>query len=291
MSSLTYLRLKAQASLVRFAFQWKLSGNSVKPDTTLQVPSRNPGRTIKVNSYRSRASKPAPVLVNFHGSGFIVPWHGTDDEFACRVAQSTDYTVLDVAYRLAPENPFPAAVHDAEDVVKWVLSNNQDFDLSHVSISGFSAGGNLALVASSQLFPKGTFRHVICFYPPTDLAKDHYSKVPPDPSGSPLPPWVLTIFTECYASGTDWKDSKISPLYAAAESFQQNTLIITCARDNLCLEGEALVRKIQDAQDESVVHRRMENCDHAWDKAYIAGTPQERAKDEAYDLVMEFLKR
>lgn len=288
MSSLTYLRLKAQASLVRFAFQWKLTGNSVKPDTIFQLPSRDPGRTIKANFYRSRAPKPAPVLVNFHGSGFIVPWHGTDDEFACRVAQNTDYAVLDVAYRLAPENPFPAAVHDVEDVVKWVLSNNQDFDLSHISISGFSAGGNLALVASSQLFPKGTFRHVICFYPPTDLAKDHYSKAPPDPSGSPLPPWVLTTFTECYASGIDWKDPKISPLYAAVESFQQNTLIITCARDNLCPEGEALVRKIQ---GDGVVHRRMDNCDHAWDKAYKTGTPQEEAKDEAYDLVLEFLKR
>ncbi|KAJ6140024.1 hypothetical protein N7471_006510 [Penicillium samsonianum] len=292
MAFLHYLRLKVEASLVRLAFRWKLEPSLTKQDEVLQLPSRDPGRTIKVNSYRARAEKPTPVLVNFHGSGFIVPWHGTDDEFARRVVQATDYAVLDVAYRLAPENPFPAAIHDVEDVVKWVISNPQDFDPSYISISGFSAGANLALVASSQLFPKETFRHVICFYPPTDLAKDHSSKVPPDPNGSPLPPWMLNIFTECYASGLDWSDPKISPINATADKFQKNTLFFTCDRDNLCPEGEDLVQKLRDTHgDDAIMHRRMENCDHAWDKSYKAGTPQEKAKDEAYDLAMELLRR
>jgi predicted nucleic acid binding AN1-type Zn finger protein len=69
-------------------------------------------------------------------------------------------------------------------------------------------------------------------------------------------------------------------------------LVITCAYDNLCAEGEALVKKIREAQgDDAVVHRRMENCDHAWDKSYLAGSTQEKAKDEAYDLAMEMLRR
>jgi acetyl esterase/lipase len=289
---LDYLRLKIWASLVRLIFWWKRPAMHAKPDEIIRLPSRDLGRTIKANFYHSKTNKPSPVLINFHGSGFTVPWHGTDDEFARQVVQTTEYAVLDVAYRLAPENPFPAAIHDVKDVVKWVIANVQDFDTSRVSISGFSAGANLALVASTQLFPLGTFRHVICFYPPTDLAKDHYTKVAPDANGNPLPPWMLTVFTECYASGLDWRDPRISPLNAAGDSFQQNTLVITCAYDNLCAEGEALVQKIRDAQgSEAVVHRRMEDCDHAWDKSYQPGSPQEKAKDEAYDLAMKLLRR
>ncbi|KAJ5906366.1 uncharacterized protein N7473_003282 [Penicillium subrubescens] len=289
---LDYLRLKIWATLVRLIFWWKRPAIHGKPDEILQVPSRDLGRTIKANFYHSKSNKPSPVLINFHGSGFTVPWHGTDNEFARQVVQTTEYAVLDVAYRLAPENPFPAAIHDVEDVVKWVIANEQDFNTSRVSISGFSAGANLALVTSTQLFPLGTFRHVLCFYPPTDLAQDHYTKVPPDANGNPLPPWMLTVFTECYASGLDWTDPRISPLNAAGKSFQRNTLVITCAYDNLCAEGEALVQKIRDAQGfEAVVHRRMEECDHAWDKSYLPGSPQEKAKDEAYDLAMELLRR
>lgn len=289
---LNYLRLKISAALVRLLFWWERPTIHAKPDEILQLLSHDPRRTIKANFYRSKSNKPSPVLVNFHGSGFTIPWHGTDDEFARRVVQTTEYSVLDVAYRLSPENPFPAAIHDVEDVVKWVIANPQEFDTSRISISGFSAGANLALVASTQLFPKGTFRHVICFYPPTDLAKDHYTKVPPDANGNPLPPWMLTVFTDCYASGLDCNDPRISPINAAKESFQGNTLIITCAYDNLCPEGEALVQKIRDSQgNDAVVHRRMEGCDHAWDKSYHAGSPQEEAKDEAYDLAMELLRK
>lgn len=289
---LDYLRLKIWASLVRLIFWWKRLSIHAKPDEIIHLPSRELERTIKANFYHSKSNKPSPVLINFHGSGFIVPWHGTDDEFARRVVQTTDYAVLDVAYRLAPENPFPAAIHDVEDVVKWAIANVQDFDTSRISVSGFSAGANLALVASTQLFTLGTFRHVLCFYPPTNLAKDHYTKAPPDTNGNPLPPWMLTVFTECYASGLDWRDPRISPLNAAEDSFQRNTLVITCAYDNLCAEGEALVQKIRGAQGaEAVIYRRMEDCDHAWDKSYQPGSPQEKAKDEAYGLAMEVLRR
>jgi acetyl esterase/lipase len=153
---LDYSRLKIWASFVRLIFWWKRPAIHAKLYEFLQLPSRDPGRTIKANFYQSESKKPSPVLINFHGSGFIVPWHG-GDEFARRVVQTTDYAVLDVAYRLGPENPFPAAIHDVEDVDKWVIANAQDFDTTRVSISGFSAGANLALVVSTQLFPSEPF--------------------------------------------------------------------------------------------------------------------------------------
>ncbi|KAJ5871961.1 uncharacterized protein N7529_004314 [Penicillium soppii] len=179
---------------------------------------------------------PSPVLVNFHGSGFIVPLHGSDDEFARLVVQYTDNAVLDVVYRLYSQNPFPAALHEAEDAAKWVISNPQDFDPSYISVSSFSAGANLALVASSQLSTKETFCHLICFYHSTDSTTDYHSKALPDPSRSPLPPWMMGLFTECYASGLDLKDPRILPVHSTAEKIQHNNLVISCARDNLCLK-------------------------------------------------------
>lgn len=80
-----YLRLKVSALLVRLIFWWKSGSIYAKPHEVLQLPSRDSGRTIKVNFYRSKSNKSAPVLINFHGSGFTIPWHGTDDEFARRV--------------------------------------------------------------------------------------------------------------------------------------------------------------------------------------------------------------
>lgn len=136
----------------------ELSGSSrstlqTHQDDVLHIPSRDIHRTTKIHVYRSKKPiVPSPVLVNFSGSGFVVPAHGTDDEYALRVTMDTPYTVLDVEYRLAPEDPFPAATNDAEDVVKWVLSRSEQFDLKHVSVSGFSAGGNLALGLAGHIF-------------------------------------------------------------------------------------------------------------------------------------------
>lgn len=66
-------------------------------------------------------------------------------------------------------------------------------------------------------------------------------------------------------------------------------LVITCALDNLCLDAEALAEKIK-AAGKHLVHRRMAECDHAWDKQYKPGTVQEKAKDDVYDLAVEMLR-
>lgn len=91
---LDYLPLKIWASLVRLIFWWKRPAIYPKPDEILQLPSRDLGRTINANFYHSKSNKPSPVLINFHGSGFTVPWYGTNDEFARRVVQKTDYIDL-----------------------------------------------------------------------------------------------------------------------------------------------------------------------------------------------------
>ncbi|GCB24320.1 lipase 2 [Aspergillus awamori] len=108
------------------------------PDEVLQIPLGTKG-----------------VLANFHGRSFVNPLHGSDDEFCRFIAKKTGLAVLDCSYRLGTENQFPSSIHDAEDAVRWILAHPEKFDISRLSISGFSAGGLLSLVVSSVLFPQG----------------------------------------------------------------------------------------------------------------------------------------
>ncbi|KAM0321656.1 hypothetical protein ACHAQA_010012 [Verticillium albo-atrum] len=259
------------------------------PDDRIDIPSRDAGRTIRAHVYQSKATSPSPVLVNFHGSGFIIPWHGSDDEFARYVATKSDFTVIDASYRLAPEHPYPAATNDAEDVLAWVSSQPEKFDVSRISVSGFSAGGNLALGASIGQY---SIRHVIAVYPPTDLSADPKAKYAPDSSGKVIPGWMARIFNDAYMPpGVDRKTPLVSPSFAPGAEFPDNVLIVTGACDSLAMEAEALAKKIEAVPGKHVVCERMEGCNHAWDKNYKPGSIQETAKNKAYDLVVEMLRR
>ncbi|KAL4897539.1 Alpha/Beta hydrolase protein [Aspergillus ambiguus] len=289
---LTYFYYKILAVVIR-ALATRGRRLRAKQDSVYQIPSRDRGRTITAHVYRSASRlRPSPVLLNFHGSGFLIPLHGSDDEFCRRISRETDYTVLDIRYRLAPENPFPAAFHDVEDAVNWVLQRPDDFDLSRVSISGFSAGGNLALGVSSCVFPHDTFHSVLAFYPALDLATKPSTKAAPDPTGRPLPAALARLFNRCYIpSAYDARDPRISPFYAAPERFPNRVLMLTAAGDSLALEAEELAAKISREPGREVVCQRMQGCNHGWDKNTRAGSIEDDAKDKAYSMAIAMLSR
>lgn len=289
MSFPTYLFDKCFAVILRF-----LVGLAAKvsatPDEVRQIKSRDAGRTIKVHLYQPPGRGPSPVLINFHGSGFLLPFHGGDDEFCRQVSRETKYTVVDVRYRLAPEHPFPAALNDVEDAIKYVLLRPDEFDLTHVSLSGFSAGGNLALAAASNLFPRDTFRSLLAFYPVTDLSSDPALKSAPVAGGRVIPVTVARLFNRCYIpAALDKRDPRISPLFSQTNRFPKHVLMITADGDSLALEAEELAQKIKDLEGWHVVSQRMEKCSHAWDKSTRPGTPQYEAKERAYQLAVNML--
>ncbi|GAB1194025.1 hypothetical protein APSETT444_003262 [Aspergillus pseudonomiae] len=261
------------------------------PDEVLQIPSREEGRFIRIHAYNTpHRDTPTPVLVNFHGSGFVNPLHGSDDEFCKFIVEKTGFVVLDCAYRLAPEHKFPAAVHDAEDAVRWVLSHPEKFDASHLSISGFSAGGILSLVLSSVIFPRGTFKNVFAAYPPTDMVQSSADKTAPDTSIDSAPVELLDTFIRCYYSNPeDVKSVLASPSVIPAEKFSDRIFLVTAACDRLCLEAEALGNRIKDTTAKHIKMHRYEGCGHAFDKAYEAGSVQERAKNDLYQKAAVFL--
>ncbi|GIJ87112.1 hypothetical protein Asppvi_006015 [Aspergillus pseudoviridinutans] len=292
-----YLRLKLLVSFYRLIVKLLASPPRPRPDSVLRIPSRDNRRTIKANVYKplekyAGNKGPHPVLINFYGSGLAVPLYGADDGFCRFIATTSGYVVLDVEYRLAPEHPFPAAVHDVEDAVKYVLDRPEEYQTSQVSVSGFSSGGTLALVVPT-LFPRGTFQSVIAFYPATDLARDPSMRKAPAPNAKPRSAFWTRIFREAYIGNMDPRDPRISPAYADTSKYPANMLVVTAELDSSALEAEDLAKKAEAegvASGRNVVIRRMKECGHAFDKKN-KDEACVQARDETYGLAVDMLKK
>lgn len=292
-----YLRLKFLVSFVRLVIKLLASPPKPNPDSVLRIPSRDNHRTIKAHLYKPSAEYagsrgPHPALVNFYGSGFALPLHGADDGFCRLIATATGYVVLDVEYRLGPEHPFPAAVNDVEDAVKYVLDRPEEYKTLQISVSGFSSGGTLALVAPA-LFPPGTFQSAIAVYPATNLARDPNLRKVPALNAKPRSPFWTRIFRDSYIGETDPRDPRISPAYADTSNYPADMLVVTGELDSSALEAEELAEKAKTegaASGRNVVLRRMEGCGHGFDKKNTEKVCV-RARDEAYELAVDMLKK
>ncbi|PXX58472.1 acetyl esterase [Nocardia tenerifensis] len=88
----------------------------------------------------------APAVVYLHGGGFVLGTLNGADELCRAIAAGSGWTVVSLEYRLAPENPYPAALHDCVDAFAWLIRNASELgiDPDRIAIAGDSAGGNLA---------------------------------------------------------------------------------------------------------------------------------------------------
>ncbi|WP_066910499.1 alpha/beta hydrolase [Mycobacterium interjectum] len=102
-------------------------------------PSADPGRS-------------APVVLFFHGGGFVVGDLDTHDGTAREHAVGADAIVVSVDYRLAPEHPYPAAVEDAWAATLWVIEHGPELgaDTNRMAVAGDSAGGTIAAVTAQR---------------------------------------------------------------------------------------------------------------------------------------------
>lgn len=290
-----YSYLKVLVTFSRFLIKCFTSSPSPRPDLLLQIPSRDQNRTIKVHVYKpyvedAGSSNPAPVLINLYGSGLAIPLHGLDDDFCRYMAKATGYVVLDVNYCLAPEYPFPAALNDIEDTVKYILDHPDEYQASQLSVSGFSSGGTLALAASTAL-PRGTFQSLIAFYPATNLLQDPSLRKAPAPGGKDRSTFWTRVFRESYIRGMDPRDPRISPAFADTSHFPAKMLFVTGELDASAVEAEELAERAMNEEhsDREVIIRRMKGCGHAFDKK-LTGEMLVSARNEAYELAAKTLK-
>ncbi|PWZ00191.1 alpha/beta-hydrolase [Testicularia cyperi] len=256
--SLEYLRLKLLVSVFRFL---ALARPLIRPKpeplpstherVLVQIPSRDARRTIKAYVHRpkSHRGRALPVHVTFHGSGFVLDSLGEDAVFVNHLIHrlGPDLVVIDADYRKAPEWPFPAAPNDAEDVLAHVLSRPDAYDPRRVTVGGFSAGGNLALVAASAFGPE-KIAAVTSLYPVTDFlipADKRRLKADVKPeSGLPLPPWMSRLFNQSYFVDTAHKKDSAASVISRDPSSFPPTLVACGEVDTLYYDSQHLADKL-----------------------------------------------
>src|SRR2546426_210677 len=135
-----------------------------------------PGGPNPLRVYRPAdvpAGTPLPVLVYYHGGGWVIGDLDTNDVQCRQITAEAGITVVAVDYRLAPEHKFPAAVDDAWAATRWVVAHAGELavDASRLAVGGDSAGGNLAAVVALLARDKGApaIAVQVLIYPVTDL--------------------------------------------------------------------------------------------------------------------------
>lgn len=201
-----------------------------------------PGGPIPIRVYWPDSPGPHPVVMFFHGGGFALGDLDTHDVTAREHAVGADAVVVSVDYRLAPENPFPAAVDDVWAATQWVAANAGKFgaDASRMAVAGDSAGGTLAAVVAQSARdhgePKIAFQ--LLWYPSTmwDTTLPSFAENAQAPV---LDHAAMAAFTEWYAGHLDLVDppATLAPGRAADLSGLPPTYIAVAGHDPLRDDG------------------------------------------------------
>ena len=208
---------------------------------------------VPVRLYRPASTSPLPVLIWFHGGGWVIGDLQTADSTCRELAVRASCAVVSVDYRLAPEAPFPAAVDDVWAVTSWVASDGDELgvDTSRLAVGGDSAGGNLAAVVAQKAAAEGapTVTFQLLVYPVTDCRFGHPS-MEENAEGYLLTRDSMLWFRGHYlANEADVLNPLASPLLTEDAALQgvAPALVITAEFDPLRDEGEAYAKKLESA--------------------------------------------
>src|SRR3954470_7900489 len=237
---------------------------------------------LRARVYRPDVAGPLPTVAFFHGGGWVIGDLETHDNQARSICRDSRAVVVSVDYRLAPEDPFPAAAEDAVAAARWIAGHLDRFGGGdRFAVAGDSAGGNLAAVAAQQLTAEGTpVAAQFLIYPAVDSAGEYASRVE-NAKGYFLEQPTMEWFYGHYAGdASDPADPRLSPLRAADLSGLPPALIVTAQYDPLRDEGEAYGAALQAAGGTAEV-RRFDGLIHGFfDMAGISPAAQ-RAVSES----------
>ncbi|EAL87970.1 alpha/beta hydrolase [Aspergillus fumigatus Af293] len=246
-----------------------------------------------------REGRRLPVVINFHGGGFTLGCPTDDSRWAQCILEDVGAVVVSVGYRRSPEHPFPAAVDDGVEALQYLAAHATELglDVTRIALSGFSAGGNLAvtvplrlrsLMAKEQHGPpldranstqqlldtSGDISIValFCWYPILDFEESRAfrraASIMPEQT---LPKFLTDLFDNSYLPNHEHRRSPYaSPVRATdeilADALPHDIFLYICEWDMLMNEGQLFMRRLKD----SGKHARammIEKARHAWDKS------------------------
>jgi acetyl esterase len=197
---------------------------------------------VPIRLYAPSTDLDAPIVVYFHGGGWVIGSLDTHDGLARALANRTGCRVAAVDYRLAPEHRFPAAVDDCWTVTRWAFDQ-----AARVAVAGDSAGGNLAAVMALRARDAGlALAHQALVYPVIDHRFDTASYAA-NADGYGLTLAGMRWYWDRYLGGADGAHPDASPLRAASVAGVAPALVLVCGLDPLRDEGVAYAERLRAA--------------------------------------------
>jgi acetyl esterase len=201
-----------------------------------------PGGEIKIRLYTPEDREDLPILLYYHGGGMVFGCIDTHDGVCRSLANTCRAVIVSVEYRLAPENPYPAAVEDAYAALLWAARGELRADSAKIIVAGDSAGGNLAavvsLMARDQKGPEISLQVLI--YPVTNISATDTPSYIRFETGYGLTMREVKWFRSQYLPRKeDWTHPHASPLLAESHAALPPALIVAAEFDVLSSEAEA----------------------------------------------------
>lgn len=211
-----------------------------------------PGGKIRARGYAPvAASGSLPALIYFHGGGFVAGSLESHDGLCRQFAAEGGFKVIAVDYRLAPENPYPAAVDDAWAATQWIEQNAADLgvDAGRIAVGGDSAGAMLAAIVTQLAKEKGGLKLAfqLLMFPNTQIGGET-SSLNEFAVGYFLERRAIEYFHALYLPpGTDTGSPRVSPLRANDFTGLPPAYVMLGGYDPLHDEGLAYAEKLKAA--------------------------------------------
>lgn len=251
------------------------------------------GHDIPVRIFAPDRKGHFPVLLFFHGGGWVTGNINSYDRVCTNLAKYTNHTVISVDYRLAPEHKFPAGLHDCYAVAREIFLNSALLEVStdEITLIGDSAGGNLAAAVSLMAHDRGEFapKRQILIYPATYY--DHTETSPFTSIQTNGTDYFLTAkkiqdyMTLYKSSDEDLKNPYLAPLLAKDLSGQPKTLVVTAEYDPLRDEGEEYGKQLIEQGNTVQIYRVLDAL-----HGFFSLPPNFAQVKEVYGLINQFIE-
>lgn len=240
-----------EAETLRAVLDLPIPGPAVEIAERREVIIDAQGCQIPARLYHPELGAILPLTVFFHGGGWVHGTLETHDRLAAALAMEAGCAVLSVAYRLAPEHPFPAAYKDALAAIHWAVGAAAELgiDPGRIALAGDSAGGNLAAAAAQSLAGDPAIRHQLLMYPALDASCSAPS------FGTEFPGFLssgqMRWYWDQYAPDRNGKtlasDRRASPMAGPIATNTPAATIVVAGNDPLHDEAVAYAEKLQAA--------------------------------------------
>ena len=257
-------------------------GKSTDPEAVGNVEDKTvpgPSGTVPVRVYTPEGDGPFPVVVYYHGGGWVIASIQAYDSSCRALCNAAKAVVISVGYRQAPEFRFPAAHEDSYSALQYIMKNAEQFngDSKKVAVAGESAGGNLATAVCLMAHDRGGLMPVyeVCVYPIADTntnTPSYKTNAKAKPLNKPMMEWFLKYTV---SSPDDLKSKYLAVLQNPDVKYLPPTTIITDQIDPLMSEGAAYAEKLKAAG----VDVRYKNYDGVTHEFFSMTPVLDKAKD------------